>query len=160
MPPASGPSRMIASAVLSKRLAQPRRISAAPRAELTIGTRLTDRSWTILGSLIGSPAPKTIIWIPSWTAVRRRSSTLLSTPIKLTARPPWVMARALRISSRKASREIRSYSCRAVSKSPRPMLEMVPIPPSSATAAARDASDTLTPIPPWMIGISAVRSPI
>ena len=37
---------------------------------------------------------------------------------------------------------------------------MTPIPPSLATAAASPARDTPTPMPPWMMGSGAVRSPM
>ena len=36
--------------------------------------------------------------------------------------------------------------------SPRPTEAMVPMPPSLATAAARPARETRTPMPPWMMG--------
>ena len=37
---------------------------------------------------------------------------------------------------------------------------MTPIPPSLATADASPERDMPTPIPPWMMGILAVNSPI
>ncbi|MBA7554803.1 hypothetical protein ES705_47438 [subsurface metagenome] len=80
--------------------------------------------------------------------------------MKFTARWPSVMLFALRISFISASRDILSYSFFEASTSPRPILEIVPIPPSFATAEDSEASETLTPIPPWRIGISAVILPI
>ena len=78
----------------------------------------------------------------------------------LTAIGPTVMLFVRRISSTRPSRPIRSNSVFAVSMSPKPTAARVPMPPSFATAAARHALDTRTPIPPWMMGRGTVILPM
>jgi len=57
---------------------------------------------------------------------------------------PLVRLRASRISALSSSTD-------------KPLPAIMPIPPSSATAAARGAMDILTAIPPWITGILATK---
>ncbi len=125
-----------------------------------MGRSLTVASSTISGSLSGREAPETMSLIPSRTEVSIRSRALLSTPMILIAMGPSVMLLARRISSISASRETLSKSVLEASISPSPTEAMVPIPPSLATAAASRASETRTPMPPWMRGNGARISPM
>ncbi len=94
-----------------------------------------------------NPAPVTIISTPASIDAITVSMNCRMANMMLTAMIPRVIPFARRMSS-----------CSSLSGMPDPPI--VPMPPHSATAEARDEVDTRTDIPPWMIGIGAVNRPI
>ena len=79
----------------------------------------------------------------------------------LTPMAPDEFARAFRISLRNARvLAARKSVTRSGSANPMPAVAMTPSPPSFATAAARPDSEMATPMPPWMMGVGRIRSPM
>jgi hypothetical protein len=93
------------------------------------------------------PAPEITRSMPSASAVLTRSAKLRTATMTFTPMTPSVTALAARISAASSS---------GVSPDP----AMMPMPPASATAAARGASEMRTAMPPWMIGRRDVTLPI
>ena len=135
----------------------------AARPEETIGTSFVRpppcRYW---GRSNGNPAPEKITSIPSSIAAVTSSAKFASATMMLTPRTPWgLSAFARRISARRARvLAARKFWKKSASAIPMPAQAMTPIPPAAATAPASPARDTPTPMPPWMMGSGAVRSPM
>ena len=110
---------------------------------------------------MGRPAPEKITSARDSMDAFTISAKVVSATMIFTPMMPEVEARAFSISRRRA-RTLASMGLEATSGSRMPTMApaMTPMPPSSATAEARRERDMPTPIPPWTMGVRAMRSPI
>ncbi|TXT46623.1 MAG: hypothetical protein FD137_1230 [Spirochaetes bacterium] len=135
-----------------------RRAAALP--EETMGTSLVLEPAMNSGRFTGKPAPEKMMSIFSSMAVFTRSAKLVKATMMLTPRTPWLSSLARRISRLRARTLAPRKSLKpSGSSSPMPAAAMTPTPPALATAAASPEREIPTPMPPWTMGILAVRSP-
>ena len=141
----------------------------AARPEEMMGTSLvlnssflrSHVSLKILGRSIGSPAPEKITSALASMEVRTISAKVVRATMMFTPMMPCVASRAFSISRRRA-RRLASRGLLATSGSFIPIMApaMTPMPPSLATAEASLEREIPTPMPPWTIGVLAMRSPM